>query len=128
MVLTLPEREEISRGLAERLLYKEIGMMIGRDPSIISRDVAAPAVGPATGRWARTPTATMSRARPKLFAVERSARLRAIVTGRLRSGWSSASIAGSLPELIADYQACRVYTKRSTSASTPSPSRRWPAN
>ncbi|WP_406066478.1 helix-turn-helix domain-containing protein [Micromonospora sp. NBC_00860] len=31
---------EISRGLAEGLLYKEIGVRIGRDPSVVSREVA----------------------------------------------------------------------------------------
>ena len=39
MMLTLPDREEISRGLAEGLLYKEIGIRLGRDPSIVSREV-----------------------------------------------------------------------------------------
>src|ERR1700712_4308501 len=40
VMLTLTEREEISRGLAEGLLYKEIGVLVGRDPSIVSREVA----------------------------------------------------------------------------------------
>ncbi|WP_369077322.1 helix-turn-helix domain-containing protein, partial [Winogradskya humida] len=38
-MLTSTEREEISRGLAEGLLYKEIGVRIGRDPSIVSREI-----------------------------------------------------------------------------------------
>jgi hypothetical protein len=54
VMLTLTEREEISRGLAEGLLYKEIGVLVGRDPSIVSREVAGTAAGPAIGRWART--------------------------------------------------------------------------
>ncbi|MEU5939689.1 helix-turn-helix domain-containing protein [Micromonospora sp. NPDC047548] len=32
--------EEISRGLAEGLEYKRIGVLIGRDPSVVSREVA----------------------------------------------------------------------------------------
>jgi transposase, IS30 family len=36
----LSDREEISRGLAEGLPYKEIAVRLGRDPSVISRDVA----------------------------------------------------------------------------------------
>jgi IS30 family transposase len=108
VMLTLPEREEISRGLAEGLLYKEIGVLIGRDPSIVSRDVSRHG-GRAGYRAVGADTAAaVSRARPKLFAVERSARLRAVVSARLRCGWSPASIAGRLPELVPNDQACRV--------------------
>jgi IS30 family transposase len=39
MMLTLPDREEISRGLAQGLPYNEIAVLLGRDPSIISREV-----------------------------------------------------------------------------------------
>ena len=52
--------------------------------------------------------AGVSRERPKLFAVERSSRLRALVWRRLRRGWSPASIAGRLPISYPDDQACRV--------------------
>jgi len=38
-MLTLIDREEISRGLAEDLLFTEIAVRIGRDPSVVSRDV-----------------------------------------------------------------------------------------
>ena len=40
IMLTLIDREEISRGLAEDLLFAEIALRIGRDPSVVSRDVA----------------------------------------------------------------------------------------
>jgi IS30 family transposase len=40
VMLMLADREEISRGLAEGLEYKEIGLRLGRDSSVISRDVA----------------------------------------------------------------------------------------
>ena len=39
-MLMLTDREEISRGLAESLEYKEIGLRLGRDASVISREVA----------------------------------------------------------------------------------------
>jgi IS30 family transposase len=39
-MLTLADREEISRGLAELLEYKEIAVRIGCDPSVVSREVA----------------------------------------------------------------------------------------
>src|SRR3954464_13236224 len=39
-MLMLGDRKEISRGLAESLEYKEIGLRLGRDGSVISREVA----------------------------------------------------------------------------------------
>ena len=53
-------------------------------------------------------TACAARERPKLLAVERSPRLRAVVTRQLRCGWSPGSIAGRLPTDYPDDQACRV--------------------
>src|SRR4029078_4169969 len=41
-MLMLPDLEETSRGLAESLEYKEIGLRLGRDSSVISREVARP--------------------------------------------------------------------------------------
>ena len=38
-MLMLADREEISRGLAEGLQYREIGLRLGRDSSVISREV-----------------------------------------------------------------------------------------
>src|SRR3954462_8684246 len=96
-MLTLSDREEISRGLAEGLLYKEIGIQLGRDPSIVSREVSRNG-GPARYRAAGADTAArVGRERPKRYAVERSPALRAVVTGLLREGWSPASVAGRLP-------------------------------
>jgi IS30 family transposase len=40
VMLTSTDREEISHGPAEGLLYKEICVRIGRDPSIVSRELA----------------------------------------------------------------------------------------
>jgi IS30 family transposase len=55
------------------LLYKEIGVLVGRHPSIISRDVARHG-GRAGYRAVGADTAAaVSRSRPKLFAGERSA-------------------------------------------------------
>ena len=52
--------------------------------------------------------ACAARLRPKLLAVERSPRLRAVVCRQLRGGWSPASIAGRLPIDYPDDDACRV--------------------
>jgi IS30 family transposase len=70
VMLTLTEREEISRGLAEGLRYKEIGVLVGRDPSIVSRDVARHGGRAGYRAVGADIAAGVSRARPKLFAVE----------------------------------------------------------
>ena len=107
-MLMLSDREEISRGLAEGLQFKEIGLRLGRDPSVISREVGRHG-GRAGYRAVGADTAACAaRLRPRLLAVERSPRLRAVVCRQLRGGWSPASIAGRLPIDYPDDDACRV--------------------
>ncbi len=95
-VLTLTDREKISRGLAAGWRLCDIAEVLGRDRSVISREVARHGgredyrAGPAEE------AARAARARPKRFAVDRSPRLQAVVTGLLKIGWSPASIAGRL--------------------------------
>jgi IS30 family transposase len=89
------------------LEYKEIGLRLGRDPSVISRDVARHG-GRERYRAAADTAACAGRERPKLFVVERSPRLRAVVCHQLRNGWSPASIAGRLPTEYAADESCRV--------------------
>src|SRR3954453_4250640 len=107
-MLMLSDREEISRGLAEDLEFTEIARRIGRDPSVVSRDVARHGGRSGYRAGAGDQAARAARERPKQLTVERSPRLRAIVTGLLREGWSPASIAGRLPTDYPDDQACRV--------------------
>lgn len=107
-ILTLADREEISRGLATSLELKQIALQIGRDPSIVSREVSRHGGRAGYRAAAADTTARAGRERPKKFAVDRSPQLRAVVTGLLRTGWSPASIAGRLPRDYADDQACRV--------------------
>jgi hypothetical protein len=78
-MVMLSDREEISRGLAEGLVFPEIAARIGRDPSVISRDVARH--GGRAGYRAVTAdqAACAGRERPTVFAVRRSPRLRAVV-------------------------------------------------
>jgi IS30 family transposase len=108
VMLMLSDREEISRGLAEGLQYKEIASRLGRDPSVISRDVARHGGRAGYRAVAADRVACAARERPKVFAVERSPRLAAVVCRQLRCGWSPASIAGRLPLDYPDDQACRV--------------------
>jgi transposase, IS30 family len=107
-MLMLVDREEISRGLAESLEYKEIGRRLGRDSSVISREVARHGGRDRYRAAAAHKVACAGRERPKLFAVERSPRLRAVVCQQLRDGWSPASIAGRLPAEYAADESCRV--------------------
>lgn len=108
VMLMLCDREEISRGLAEGLPFKEIAVRLGRDPSVISRDVSRHGGRLRYRAASADSTARVSRKRPKTFAVERSPRLRAVVHRQLRGGWSPASIAGRLPIDYPSDQACRV--------------------
>src|SRR3954453_13523609 len=108
VMLMLSDREEISRGLAESLEYKEIGLRLGRDSSVISRDVARHGGRERYRAAAAHKAACAGRERAKLFAVERSPRLRAVVCRQLRDGWSPASIAGRLPTEYAADESCRV--------------------
>jgi IS30 family transposase len=107
-MLMLVDREEISRGLAEGLEYKDIALRLGRDPSVISRDVSRHGGRGGYRAAAAHEAACAARERPKMFAVERSPRLRAVVCRQLRGGWSPASIAGRLPIDYPGDQACRV--------------------
>ena len=96
-LLTFIDREEISRGLAERLELKEIAARIGRDPSIVSREVGRH--GGRDGYRARAAdvSAVRGRQRPPGRKIDRQPRLRSHVTMFLKLGWSPASIAGRLP-------------------------------
>src|SRR4029453_4660101 len=79
-MVMLVEREEISRGLAESLEYTEIGLRLGRDASVISREVARHG-GRMDYRAAAAQTAAgAGRERPKQFAGERAPRVGGVPT------------------------------------------------
>ncbi|SDS72243.1 Transposase and inactivated derivatives, IS30 family [Actinoplanes derwentensis] len=107
-MLTLVDREEISRGLAEGLEFKEIARLISRNPSVVSRDVARHGGRAEYRAVTADQSALTGRLRPKAYAVDRSSRLRTVVTQLLKGGWSPASIAGRLPRDYRDDQAVRV--------------------
>lgn len=107
-MLTMLDREEIFRGLAEGLELKDIALRVGRDRSVISREVARHGGRAGYRATSADAQARAGRERPKKLAVDRSPRLRAIVADLLKEGWSPASIAGRLPIDYAGDQACRV--------------------
>jgi len=107
-MLTLTDREEISRGLAEGLEYKEIARLLDRNPSVVSRDVARHGGRGQYRAVTADESAAAGRQRPKVYAVDRSPRLQTVVRELLKGGWSPASIAGRLPYDYRDDQAVRV--------------------
>jgi len=96
LALTLPEREEISRGLASHQSARSIARLLGRSASTVSRELkrnggydryrAAPADEQA---WARS-------RRPKRCKLATSPWLRRAVTRKLRLNWSPEQIGGWL--------------------------------
>ncbi|MEV0806934.1 helix-turn-helix domain-containing protein, partial [Micromonospora sp. NPDC050200] len=84
----MADREEISRGLAEGLEYKQIAVLIGRNPSVVSREVARHGGRVGYRAAAADAAAAVARCRPKTWAVERVPGLREVVRERLRLGWS----------------------------------------
>jgi IS30 family transposase len=96
LALTLSEREEISRGIAEHQSARSMARLLGRSPSTVSREIsrnggynryrAAPAEEKA---WVRA-------RRPKHCKLAISLQLRQAVARKLRLNWSPEQIAGWL--------------------------------
>jgi IS30 family transposase len=95
-VLSVAEREEISRGIAAHRSVRAMARALARSPSTISREIARNG-----GRWryraARANEAAYVRARrPKRCRLRQHRRLRAIVAEKLRADWSPEQIAAWL--------------------------------
>lgn len=107
-MLTLADREEISRGLAELLEFKAIAVRIGRDASVVSREVTRHGGRDRYRAVDAERAAVAARSRPKPMAVDRCPRLLASVIEWLCRGWSPASIAGRVACDHGGRDACRV--------------------
>ena len=95
-VLSLVEREEISRGLAESRSIRSIARDLRRAPSTISREVGRHG-GPARYRAIRADARAWQRARrPKPCKLARSPLLRALIAAKLVEDWSPEQISGWL--------------------------------
>lgn len=93
-VLSLNEREEISRGLSIKQSLRAIARQLGRSPSTISREVRRNG-GTADYRAAASDQAAWDRAlRPKLCKLACHPSLRHTVSRKLRRKWSPEQIAG----------------------------------
>ena len=94
--LTMCDREEISRFLLAELSFAEIGVRVGRCPSVVSREVRRHGGRVAYRCSEAEAAARVGRARPKALAVDRCARRRREVQRLLRGGWSPGAVAGRL--------------------------------
>lgn len=102
------DREEISRGIVAGLDGKVIAARIGRDPSVVSREVCRHGGRAGYRAVAAQRVATGHRARPKTRRLEACAQLRERVVGKLRAGCSPDQIAGRLRYEHPGQQACHV--------------------
>ncbi|MGY3064517.1 IS30 family transposase [Streptomyces sp. TE3672] len=100
-VLSLAEREEISRGLAAGDSFRAIVGRLGRAPSTVSREVGRHG-GRERYRAARADEGAWSNARrPKSCLLQQSPALRDTVAGKLKEDWSPRQIAGWLARAFA---------------------------
>ena len=95
-MLTLADREEISRCLAAHMQQKDIAATIGRNPSVVSREIARHG-GRRAYRAHRADTrAGKSRRRPKCRKIDADPRLKERVARDLRRARSPQQISGRL--------------------------------
>ena len=107
-MLTLEDREEISRGIAAGLENRQIAARIGRCPSIVSREIGRHG-GRKEYRASRAERAAKKcRRRPKDRKLDTDPYLRLVVVELLKLGWSPQQITGRLPLEHPDDQAVRV--------------------
>jgi IS30 family transposase len=107
-VLSLNEREEISRGVAAGVSLRSIAARLRRAPSTISRELERNG-GHRRYRAAAADKRAWDRAlRPKLCKLARHEELRQLVAARLSENWSPEQIAGWLKHTYPDDEAYRV--------------------
>lgn len=95
-VLSLGEREEISRGMAAGKTFRAIARSLGRSASTVSQEVSRHG---GRHRYRAAPadwTAWESARRPKLCLLAKNRELQRIVTVKLKHDWSPQQIAGWL--------------------------------
>jgi IS30 family transposase len=102
LALTLAEREEISRGMADGDSIHSIATLLGRAPSTISREINRNG-GPDWYRASWADQATWDRAhRPKTCRLAENRTLANIVADKLQRLWSPEQVAGWLKRTYPD--------------------------
>src|SRR5713101_1652134 len=95
-MLTLADREEISRCLAAHMQQKDIASTIGRNPSVVSREIARHGGRRAYRAHHANTGAGKSRRRPKRRKIDADPRLKERVACDLRKARSPQQISGRL--------------------------------
>jgi IS30 family transposase len=95
--LSMAEREEISRGVAAGLSYRQIAARLGRAPSTVSRELVRNGGRHRYRAQAADAAAFQHAQRPKPAKLVTQPRLRAVVEAKLAVRWSPEQIAGWLP-------------------------------
>ena len=107
-VLSLAEREEISRQVARGTSLRAIARALGRAPSTISREIQRHG-GPIDYRAAHADAAAWHRAqRPKRCRLAQQRALRRVVAEKLGAAWAPQQIAGWLVSEYPDDPTMRV--------------------
>lgn len=107
-VLSLDEREEISRGVAAGVSLRSIAATLSRAPSTVSRELRRNG-GHRRYRAAAADSQAWDRAlRPKPCKLARNEELRQLVAARLHDHWSPQQIAGWLKHTYPDDEAHQV--------------------
>jgi IS30 family transposase len=107
-VLSLSEREEISRGLEARQSLREIARRLGRAASSVSREIARHGGRHSYRACVADARAWQRACRPKACRLAAHARLRAVVAEKLSEEWSPQQIAGWLAGAFASDESMRV--------------------
>ncbi len=94
--LTLEDREDISRGLAKGLPNKDIAASLGRDESVVCREIERHGGREAYRAWKADAAARESRKRAKERKIDTEPELRERVAADMKKGWSPEQIAGRL--------------------------------
>jgi IS30 family transposase len=84
----MEDREDISRGVAKGLENRDIASSIGRDESVVSREITRHGGREEYRAWKAHAAARESRSRPKERKIETDPELHERVTGDLKQGWS----------------------------------------
>lgn len=107
-VLSLDEREEISRGMAAGVSLRSVARRLGRAPSTISRELRRNGGHRGYRAAAADKRAWKQALRPKLCKLARYDELRQLVAARLSENWSPEQIAGWLKHTYPDDEDYRV--------------------
>jgi DNA-binding CsgD family transcriptional regulator len=108
LVLTLAEREDISRGIASGSSIREIARCMNRAASTVSREVTRHGGRPAYRAHDADRQAWVSALRPKRCLLARNRKLRDLVASKLLLDWSPEQISGWLKKQYPDDESMRV--------------------